>query len=85
MKLEIVALPEGAKLRRQNKSCKALMQAVADAKGQWVAVGLSDIAGAPPALKQITVEAAAKYRRMQIDTSVHGDRLYVRLKDQANA
>lgn len=62
-----------------NRSYAALMDAVRDAAGQWLAVPLSEITGGTKVKKQVNILQAARIRRMRVQTSVQGESVYVRL------
>jgi hypothetical protein len=76
---QLTVLPDGAVLKRRNRSYTRLMQAVMAAAGKWVAVPFSEINGATPSAKKMTLEFAAAHRKMAIEIAVGEDRLYVRL------
>ncbi len=76
MNIERIAPPSF----RPHRSYTEVIQAITSVPGEWVRIPYSEVRGETSAARQSSIHQAATVRGLQVETTIRGEFLYVRLK-----
>jgi len=72
-------VPPARPHRGRKLSYVSFLDQLVEANGEWLSLPLAEITGIKPHAKQVAIHGAAAVRKIDVQTTVQSDRLYVRL------